>query len=165
MRKVFILGALILLLLSLVLGGCAKEPPKPATQQQISTSSFPMGVGREGEAKVEPTIVPKNSKPEEFVKRYYELVVKKKYNEAFAIAPTERRAKDTTENFAATIESMPIQSYKILEAVKPDENSLQLPVELQLGGMAQGSTWISTWYFVKTDKGWEAQKTVSMPSQ
>jgi hypothetical protein len=165
MRKVLISGVLISLLVSLALGGCTKEPPKPATQQQISTSSFPMGVGREGEAEVTPTIVPKNMDPEDFVKRYYNLVTKKKYEEAFAIAPTERRAKDTTENFAATMESMPIQSYKILDPVKPDENSLQLPVELQLGGMAQGSTWISTWYFVKADKGWEAQKTVSMPSQ
>lgn len=165
MRQVLISGVLILLLVSLVLGGCTKEPPKPATQQQISTSSFPMGVGREVEAKVESTIVPKNMEPKDFVKRYYDLVAKKKYNEAFTLAPTDRRAKDTTENFTATMESMPIESYKILEAIEQGETTIQLPVELQLGGMAQGSTWISTWYFVKTDKGWEAQKTVSMPSQ
>lgn len=154
------------MVLSFVFGGCAKKEETKTEEVKIPTSSFPMGVGRKTPVKVEPTYLPKDSDFKSYVSKYYQLVKDEKFNEAYEMAPTERRARDTLENFAASLKSMPIQSYEVGEAVvKGDE--AEVKAVMQLGGMAQGSKWIVIWFFVKDKKKnlWEVKKTQSMPVQ
>lgn len=155
------------LLVILSIGGCSKPPPKPQAGggYTVPTSAFPMGMGREKPATITPTILPEGVTPEAYVEQYYQLLKEKKYKEAFEMAPVETRQRDTTENFARARESMPIKKFKVLKAEKIDENTIQVPVELELGGMAQGSIWITTWTFKKQGDKWIVQKTFSLPKK
>jgi hypothetical protein len=156
-----------LITLFILISGCSR-PVQPPSPQSVAppTSVFPMGMGRETPATtVEPTILPKDTTPEEYVEKYYKLLTEKKYGEAFAMAPVETRQRDTTQNFAKARESMPIKSFNVLKAKKPDENTIEVSVELELGGMAEGQIWVTTWTFIKQDGKWIAQKTHSLPKQ
>lgn len=148
----------------LLFSGCAKKEEVKPEKVKIPTSSFPMGVGREKPVKVEPTYLPKNLDFKSYVSKYYQLIKSEKFDEAYKIAPTERRARDTLKNFAASLKSMPILSYEVGEAVVEGDKA-EVKVVMQLGGMAQGSKWIVAWFFVKDKRKnlWEAVKTQSMP--
>lgn len=163
----FFLFLTFIVILTLISSGCAKkEETKPAEVQKIPTSSFPMGAGRKTPAKVEPTYLPKEADFKGYVIKYYQLVEEEKFEEAYKMAPTERRARDTLENFTASLKSMPIQSYEVDNPILKGDQA-EVKAVMQLGGMAQGSKWIVVWFFVKDKKKnlWEAKKTQSMPVQ
>jgi hypothetical protein len=166
-EKILLYSLVILFTFAIFISGCSKPVQTPSSQNVTPpTSAFPMGMGRETPATtVAPTYLPEGMTPEKYVEKYYKLLTEKKYGEAFAIAPVETRQRDTTQNFAKARESMPIKSFKVLKTEKPDENTIEVPVELELGGMAQGSVWITTWTFLKQDGKWVAQKTHSLPKQ
>lgn len=160
----------ISLVLSFLAISCsAKKETQTASSskgREVTTSSFPMGVGRAKPTQVKPTYLTRREGFKSYVNKYYQLVKAGRYAEAYKMAPTERRARDTLENFTASLKSMPIQSYEVSEpVVQGDQASVK--AVMQLGGMAQGSRWIVTWFFVKDrEKGlWEARKTQSQPLQ
>ncbi len=167
MKEKILLYSAILFVLSIFISSCSKPVQPPSPQNVVPpTSVFPMGMGRETPATtVEPAFLPEDITPEEYVEEYYKLLTEKKYRQAFAMAPVEIRQSDTTQNFAKARESMPIKGFKVLKAEKPDENMIEVPVELKLGGMAQGQIWVTTWTFIKQDGKWIAQKTHSLPKQ
>ncbi len=172
MRKKTLSVIFFLLLLPLIFVSlsCSGKKESPTTskpeEKPISTSSFPMGGGRTKPAQVKPTYLSKGENFKSYVDKYYHLVKDGKYTEAYEMAPTERRARDTLENFTASLRSMPIQSYEVGEPLVKGEQA-EVKAVMQLGGMAQGSKWIVTWFFVKDKKKglWEARKTQSQPVQ
>lgn len=161
-----LLGSWLVVVLAFSSSGCAKKEEVKPAEVKVPTSSFPMGAGRKTATKVEPTYLPRNSSLKGYVSKYYQLVKAERFEEAFKMAPTERRARDTLVNFAAALKSMPIQSFEVGEPIVEGDRA-EVKAVMRLGGMAQGSKWIVTWFFVKDKKKnlWEARKTQSMPIQ
>ncbi len=162
--KFGIFSLVLSLVVFLLSSGCAKKEKTKPPEVKIPTASFPMGAGRKTPVKVEPTYLSKEIDFQSYVSKYYQLVKAEKFEEAYKMAPTERKARDTLENFAAALKSMPIQSYEVGKPVIKGDLA-EVKAVMQLGGMAQGSKWIVTWFFVKDRKRnlWEARKTQSIP--
>lgn len=133
--------------LSLLFSGCTKSEPQPITKNQnqnvqnphmFQTTVTPEKIGP-------PTVLPKDKKPEQWVKEYYELYSKGDFEKAYSYLPAISKARETTESFKNSRKQMPISSFEIGTPTETTEGTVtivKVPVNLNSGGMSFQTTWI-----------------------
>lgn len=133
--------------------GCTKSEPQPITEMNqnqpnphmFQTTVTPEKVGP-------PTVLPSGTKPEEWVKQYYEAYKNGNFEKAYTYLPAINKARETTENFINSRKQMPITSYSIETPVETKEGTatlIKVPVNITSSGMS----FMTTWVFEKTPDG------------
>ncbi|MCX7832367.1 MAG: hypothetical protein N2440_05670 [Actinobacteria bacterium] len=145
--KNYLIFLLLIGVLSIVLAGCTKSEPQPisGTQNQNAQNPHMFQTTVTPEKVGPPTVLPKDKKPEQWVKEYYELYAKGDFEKAYSYLPAINKARETTESFKSSRKQMPISSFEIGTPTETKEGTatlIKVPVNLSSGGMAFQTTWV-----------------------
>lgn len=145
LKRVLLVSALFLLLVS-TLSGCTKPEPQPISspgQGMTNPHTFQTTVPPEKVGP--PTVLPKDVRPEDWVRSYYEAYKKGDFEKAYTYLPALNKARETTEAFKSSRQQMPITSFRIEPAEETREGTatvVRVPVTIESSGMNFKTTWI-----------------------
>ncbi len=145
-------------------GNQPKQPSGAATQEQTGQKTKREQQPQQEDQRkaqqpatqaVPDTLVPEGMSPDEFVKKYYDAVVKKDYQTAYEMQPASKKASAGLDTFKSTQESYGISSFAV-NAVEVQGDSATVKASLNLG---QYGTWTSIWQFSKKNGRWIAESS------
>lgn len=146
MKKLILMISLIILTLLLVVVSACKKEAAPTIQTPPTNQVQPDDVGP-------PTVVPKGQTPEQYVTEYYEAYKAKDFEKCYEMLPAINKAKEDKENFVATRESMPINSYEIKTRSSTGDAAVVEAI-YELSGQGK---WVVVWQFKDSKDGWIAE--------
>lgn len=121
-----------------------------------TTSTDQAGMGSSTSAEFDAataTKVPAEQTPEEFVSAYYQAILDKEWETAFAMQPATSQAGQTAADFQSTQEMYGMTSFSIEEAADDGETATVTALQdLGTNGM-----WAAQWTFVQYEGGWVVQ--------
>lgn len=162
-----LLGVVAVLLLAivllLVLGGkndtgttTAGTATTGSTDTNTSAPVSQPGMGSSTGVEFDPataTKVAEGMTPEDHVKAYYQAILDKKWDVAFAMQPATSQMGNTAADFEATQTGYGMTSFTIEEATEEGDTALVTAVQdLGTNGM-----WAAQWTFQKYENGWVVQ--------
>lgn len=145
LKRIVLVFALLFLFAS-ILSGCTKPEPQPISnpgQNAMNPHMFQTTIPPEKLGP--PTVLPKDVKPEDWVKDYYEAYKNGDFEKAYRYLPALNKARETTEAFKSSRQQMQITSYKIERVEETTEGTatiVRVPVTLESNGMTFKTTWI-----------------------
>jgi len=152
--RLIVFGTMLVVMAGLVLSSCSSTPqpssqlPPPPTTTLAphgSVATTPTEVGT-------PTVVPKGTRPEDHIKKYYDAYMAGKWEVAYELLPAISKAKEPFESYKQSRGSMPITQYSIGTPVESKEGTktvVKYPVDITSSGMQ----FQTVWTFIKNDDG------------
>ena len=135
MKKLSVIFLIIGLIITV---GCSSndstvKPPSPGEKKQTSPATY----------------LPKDTSPEEYLKKYYTLYAEKKYKESYEMLPSAEKDNQSFEEYEQMRKSMPIKSFDVGTKSEQDD-SITIDVKLEI---EQFGEWNVAWSFTKDKKG------------
>lgn len=165
---IYLLGAVAILLVGVIVAiVLAMQNNKTVDQAQnantptngstaaTGTGAMP-GVGSSAGAEFDPataTQVPSGEKPGDYVERYYQAILDKKWDVAFKMQPATSQQGGTVTDFEQTQTSYGMSAFEIVNSTEQGDVAT-VEVQQDLG---QNGKWGVTWTFNKYNDGWVVQ--------
>jgi len=161
---VYLLGVIVVLLVALVAIFVVTSNNKTATPDATANTPTPSttasatptqpGMGSSTGAAFDPatgTKVASGTKPEAYVKTYYQAILDKKWDVAFKMQPAASQQGQSVSDFQNTQEKMyGMTAFKVVSASEQGDTAT-VEVEQTLGA---NGTWGAIWTFVKYKGEW-----------
>ncbi len=155
-KNILIGLAVVVALLAVIIGVLIYEQqftvPEPTLTGGGSLPSQPANPagGSGGEVDLtKATKVPKGQSPEEFLKEYYEAIVKGDYASAYGKLPTYKKAEQTADQFAQTLKGYGVTGYE-MDPTKTEGDQVTIEAFQKTPNGAFGTVWV----FAKQGDSW-----------
>jgi len=160
-----LLGVVAVLLLAiigiLVFGGGSDSTVNTGTADTAatdtgSTTTNQAGMSSSTAAAFDPataTKIPADTTPEDYVAAYYQAIIDKQWDTAFAMQPATSQQGQTVADFQSTQEMYGMTSFTIEEATDDGETA----VVTALQDLGANGMWAAQWTFVQYEGGWVVQ--------